>query len=57
MRKSKWLTLSAMLAGGAILLQNGCLGAFWKGLSSGWPGGDNKWLGIAVDVANEIVFG
>ena len=56
MYKSKWLTLGAMLTSGAVLLQNGCLGAFWQGMSSGWPA-DNKWLSIAVDVANEIVFG
>jgi hypothetical protein len=56
MNKAKWLTLSAIASTG-LLLQSGCLGAFWDGLiNSGWPT-DNRWLNIGLDVANEIVFG
>ena len=57
MKASKWLTLSTMLASGAMLLQNGCLSAFWQGCwKTGWPT-DSRWLNLAVDVANEVVFG
>jgi len=52
----KWVTLSALLAGGAMLL-TGCLGSFWQGLwNTGWPA-DNQWMNIAIDVANEAIFG
>lgn len=50
----KWLLLSAMLAGGTMLFE-GCLGAFWQGWRQGWP--DNRWASLAVDVANEALFG
>lgn len=57
MKRSKWFTLSAMLASGAVLFQSGCLGAFWQGMwSTGWPT-NNRWLNLALDVANEVVFG
>lgn len=57
MKTSKWLTFGAMLASGAMLLQNGCLSAFWQGFwKTGWPT-DSRWLNLAVDVANEVVFG
>lgn len=56
-KKSKWLTLSAALFGGATLFQSGCLGDFWAGFwNSGWPT-DNRWLNIAIDVLNEELFG
>ncbi|MFH1745614.1 MAG: hypothetical protein ABIG44_01085 [Planctomycetota bacterium] len=56
MKKSKWLTFSMMLASGAMLFQSGCLGSFWQGVTRGWPS-DNPWINLAVDVANEVVFG
>ena len=55
-KKSKWLTLSVALFGGATVFQ-GCLGEFWAGFwNSGWPT-DNRWLNIAIDVLNEELFG
>ncbi len=56
MKRTKWTAL-AMLTGGAMLLANGCLGAFWQGFATeGFPG-NNRWLNIAFDVVNEIVLG
>ncbi len=54
MKRAKWVLLS-MLASGGVLLAQGCLGAFWQGLSQGWP--DNRWLNLAVDVVKEAAAG
>jgi hypothetical protein len=52
----KWLTLSALLAGSAMLME-GCLGAFWDGLwNSAWPT-NNQWINIGLDILNEELFG
>lgn len=52
----KWLILSALLAG-TTLQFGGCLGDFWKGLwKTGWPA-DSPWINLAIDVANEAIFG
>ncbi|MBP7747544.1 MAG: hypothetical protein KA383_15620 [Phycisphaerae bacterium] len=51
-RKSKWLALSVLLAGGSTLFA-GCLSAFWQGFfNTGWPS-DNVWLNLALDVVKE----
>lgn len=55
MMRRKWYALGALTISGAFLLQNGCLGAFWRGLRDGWPG-DNQWLNLATDVANYVLF-
>jgi hypothetical protein len=55
MRRSRWIALSLMLVSGTMLLQNGCLGAFWRGMTQGWP--DNRWLNLANDVAKEVLLG
>ena len=55
-RRSKWLTMTAMLFGGATLFGNGCLGNFWKGFwNEGWPS-NNRWLNLALDILNEDFF-
>lgn len=55
-KKSKWLALASIMASGAMLLQNGCLNSFWKGLwNTGWPT-DNRWLNIAIDIIKEDIF-
>ena len=56
MIRAKWMALAVMLAGGAVLFQSGCLGAFWQGATRGFPA-NNRWLNLAVDVANEVIFG
>jgi hypothetical protein len=54
--KKKWVTLSALLFGGATVL-DGCLGTFWDGLwNTGWPT-NNHWLNIGIDVLKEELFG
>ena len=55
MGKTKWIALGTLLTSGALLFQSGCLSAFWHGLAYGPT--DNRWLNIAVDLANKIVFG
>lgn len=55
----KWMTLSALLFGGASVFQLGCLNlnSFWDGFfNSGWPS-DNRWLNIGIDVLKEELFG
>lgn len=53
--KSKWIKLTALLAGGSVVLQS-CLGDFVDGLfNTGWPT-DNRWINIAIDVIKEDVF-
>ena len=53
----KWLKVSALLVGGAMLFSNGCLGAFWDGMwNTGWPTG-NLWLNVLIDVLNEELAG
>lgn len=54
MNKTKWLTLGAMVAGGAMLFANGCLGGLWQGFVYGWPA-HNRLLGIALDALNEVL--
>ena len=55
-KKSTWLKLSAMLAGGGMLLGNGCLAEFWEGFwGVGWPT-DNLWLNLLIDVIKEDIF-
>ena len=54
--RAKWISITGMLAGGALLLQNGCLGSFWDGFRTGWPS-DNRFFNIAVDILNEQLFG
>lgn len=49
-RRGRWLAL--WISTGGLLLVNSCLGAFWRGLTDGWPA-DNRWLGLAVDVLKE----
>ncbi len=49
-RRGRWLAL--WISTGGLLLVNSCLGAFWRGLTDGWPA-DNLWLGLAVDVLKE----
>jgi hypothetical protein len=56
MKKSKLLVLALLLSGGAMLLQSGCLGAFYQGFTGGWPQ-SSRVLSIAVDVINARVFG
>lgn len=57
MKNKKWLAMFATTFGGAILLQNGCLSAFWDGFwTTGWPT-DNRWVNIGVDILNEELFG
>lgn len=57
LKKTKWITLT-LLASSAMLFANGCLGAFWQGLwNTGFPGNGNRWLGLALDVLNEDLFG
>lgn len=54
----KWLSLSALLFGGATVFQ-GCLfgGGFWDAMwNTGWPS-NNRWLNIGIDVLNEELFG
>ena len=55
MNRAKWLVLSASIASGALLFGNGCLSAFWQGWNTGAT--DSRWLNLAIDVANEAVFG
>ena len=58
-RKSTWLKLGAMLTGGGLLLENGCLSLedFWQGIwGRGWPA-DNLWINIAIDALHEELFG
>jgi len=58
-KKSKWLSLAALVFGGSTVFQSGCLNleGFWGGLfGAGWPT-DNRWLNIAIDVLNEELFG
>ena len=56
-KKPTWLKLGAMLAGGGMLFQHGCLADFWQGFwSTGWPT-DNRWLNLAVDILQEDLFG
>lgn len=53
----KWITLSAVTVA-ATLFQNGCLGAFWQGFfNGGWPGNDQRWLNVTLDVLQEELFG
>lgn len=57
-KKSTWLKLGAMLTGGGMLLQNGCLSLedFWQGFwNTGWPS-DIRWLNIAIDIIKEDIF-
>jgi hypothetical protein len=60
--KKKWLTLSALLFGGATVFHSGCLGGlfsggFWDAMwNTGWPS-NNAWLNIGIDVLNEELFG
>jgi hypothetical protein len=57
MSKAKLYKLGAVLLGGGMLLQSGCLQDFWQGFwNTGWPA-DNRWLNIAIDVLNEELFG
>lgn len=57
MKKSKLAALTLLVASGATLLQNGCLNSFWDGFfNGGFPNGP-RWLNIALDVANESIFG
>jgi len=52
----KWISLSALLFGGATVL-DGCMGGFWDGLwNSGWPS-DNRWMNIGIDILKEELFG
>jgi hypothetical protein len=60
----KWVSLSALLFGGATVFHSGCLsfgsigsGEFWDGMwNSGWPT-NNAWLNIGIDVLKEELFG
>jgi len=57
MSKKLWLKAGALLVGGAVLFQNGCLSAFWDGFwNTGWPT-DNRWMNILIDVLNEELAG
>lgn len=52
MRKAKWMSLSVLVAAGA-LVSEGCLAAFWDGFwNSGWPA-NNRWVNLAYDVLVE----
>ena len=51
-KKFKWLTLALLVS--STPLFGGCLGAFWDGLwNHTWP---NKWLGLGLDIVNELTF-
>lgn len=53
----KWITLGAMMFGGATLFQNGCLGAFWQGFfNDGFPT-NNRVINVTLDVLQEELFG
>ncbi|MGE3180581.1 MAG: hypothetical protein AB7N71_03055 [Phycisphaerae bacterium] len=53
----KWVSLGALLFGGATLFQSGCLGAFGQGFfNSGWPT-NNRVINVALDVLQEELFG
>ncbi len=54
MKRARWVLLS-ILASGGMLLAQGCLGAFWQGMTTGWP--QNRWLNLAVDIAKEAAAG
>jgi hypothetical protein len=55
LNRSKFLVLTALVAGGASLWQ-GCLGGFERGLfRAGWV--DNWWLDVFTDWINEDLFG
>jgi hypothetical protein len=57
MKMSKLYTLGAMLLGGAVLLQNGCLSSFWQGLwTTGFPA-HNHVINLGLDILNEELFG
>ena len=48
----KWLKLSALLVGGAMLFE-GCLQAFWQGMwNTGWPT-ENRYINLIIDILNE----
>ncbi len=56
MSKRKLYTLTALLLGGATLLSNGCLSAFWQGMwNTGWPA-HNRWLSLGWDILQENLF-
>lgn len=55
MNKTKWVALGAMLAGGAMLFANGCLGALWQGFNMGWPA-HNRFLNVGLEALNEVLF-
>ena len=57
MKRSKWIALTMLVTSGALLLQAGCLTAFWQGFATNRGPTDSRWLNLAIDVANEVIFG
>lgn len=57
MRRIRWAALTALTAAGGLLFQSGCLSAFWQGFAGkGFPT-DNRWINLALDIANEVMLG
>ena len=56
MKNKKFLAL-AILAGATVFQSAGCLNAFWKGFTGGFPGNGNRTVGIVLDVITEELLG
>ncbi len=56
MKRCKLMALTLLLGGGALLLQSGCLTAYWQGFTGGWPQ-SSRVLNLAVDLVNAKLLG
>lgn len=56
-KNKKFLALAMLVATGATVLQsNGCLNAFWRGFTRGFPA-NNRIASVAIDVVTEELLG
>lgn len=57
MKNKKFLTLALLVASGATVFQaNGCLNAFFRGFTQGFPA-NNRVASVVIDVITEELLG